>query len=179
MKTIFQALRLFILLTLLTGVAYPLAVTVAGRLLFPRQASGSLVDRDRQSVGSELLAQKFESPRYFWPRPSSGDYATVPSGASNLGPTSEPLKKAIADRRAKFGTDAPVEMLTASGSGLDPHISPQASVQQINRVAKARNLNPERVGALVKEAIEPPQWGIFGEPRVNVLALNLRLDDLK
>lgn len=179
MKTIIQALRLLILLTLLTGVAYPVAVTIAARLVFPNQASGSIVSRDGKAVGSALLAQKFESDRYFWPRPSAGDYATVPSGASNLGPTSEALKKAIAERRAKFGADAPVEMLTASGSGLDPHISPEAAVQQINRVAKARNLNPERVGALVKVAIEPPQWGIFGEPRVNVLALNLRLDALK
>ena len=179
MKTILQALRLLILLSLLTGVAYPVAVTVAGRLIFPNEARGSIVNRYGKAVGSALLAQKFESDRYFWPRPSAGDYATVPSGASNLGPTSEALKKAIAERRAKFGADAPVEMLTASGSGLDPHISPEAAVQQINRVAKARDINPERVGALVKAAIEPPQWGVFGEPRVNVLALNLRLDALK
>ena len=179
MKTILQALRLLILLTLLTGLAYPVVVTIAARLVFPNQASGSIVKRDDQPVGSTLLAQKFESDRYFWPRPSAGDYATVPSGASNLGPTSEALKKAIAERRAKFGADAPVDMLTASGSGLDPHISPEAAVQQIQRVAKARDLNPERVGALVKAAIEPPQWGVFGEPRVNVLALNLRLDALK
>ncbi|MEI6562345.1 MAG: potassium-transporting ATPase subunit KdpC [Verrucomicrobiota bacterium] len=179
MKTIIQALRLLILLTLLTGVAYPVAVTVAARLVFPNQASGSIVSRDGKTVGSALLAQKFESDRYFWPRPSAGDYATVPSGASNLGPTSEALKKAIAERRVKFGADAPVEMLTASGSGLDPHISPESAIQQINRVAKARDLNPERVGALVKAAIQPPQWGVFGESRVNVLALNLRLDALK
>ena len=179
MKTILQALRLLILLTLLTGVAYPVVVTAVARLAFPHQASGSVISRDGKPVGSALLAQKFESPRYFWPRPSAGDYATVPSGASNLGPTSEALKKSIAERRVKFGADAPVEMLTASGSGLDPHISPEAAIQQINRVAKVRNLNPERVGALVKAAIEPPQWGIFGEPRVNVLALNLQLDALK
>lgn len=179
MKTILQALRLLILLTLLTGLAYPVVVTIAARLVFPNQSSGSIVSRDGKAVGSALLAQKFESERYFWPRPSAGDYATVPSGASNLGPTSEALKKAIAERRAKFGADAPVDMLTASGSGLDPHISPEAAVQQINRVAKARDLNSERVGALVKAAIEPPQWGVFGEPRVNVLALNLRLDSLK
>ena len=179
MKTILQALRLLILLTLLTGLAYPVVVTIAARLVFPNQASGSIVKRDDQPVGSTLLAQKFESDRYFWPRPSAGDYATVPSGASNLGPTSEALKKAIAERRAKFGADAPVDMLTASGSGLDPHISPEAAVQQIQRVAKARDLNPEHVGPLVKAAIEPPQWGVFGEPRVNVLALNLRLDALK
>lgn len=179
MKTILQALRLFLLLTLLTGVAYPVAVTVVARLVFPNQASGSLVFRDGQPVGSTLLAQKFESPRYFWPRPSASDYATVPSGASNLGPTSEVLKKAIAERRSKFGADAPVEMLTASGSGLDPHISPQAAAQQIARVARVRKLDPARVTALVTENTELPQWGIFGEPRVNVLTLNLRLNTLK
>ncbi|MEI6350285.1 MAG: potassium-transporting ATPase subunit KdpC [Verrucomicrobiota bacterium] len=179
MKTILQALRLLLLLTLLTGVAYPVAVTVAARLLFPKQASGSVVSRDGKAVGSALLAQKFENPRYLWPRPSASDYATVPSGASNLGPTSEALKKSIAERRAKFGADAPVEMLTASGSGLDPHISPQAAAQQIARVAAARKLDAARVSAIVTECTQPPQWGVFGEPRVNVLALNLRLDALK
>ena len=179
MKTILQAFRLLLLLTLLTGIAYPVAVTVVARLAFPNQASGSVVHRDGQPVGSALLAQKFESTRYFWPRPSASDYATVPSGASNLGPTSEALKKAIAERRAKFGADAPVEMLTSSGSGLDPHISPQAAIQQIGRVATERKLDPTHVAALVVESTEAPQWGIFGEPRVNVLALNLRLDALK
>lgn len=179
MKTLLQAFRLLILLTFLTGVAYPIAVTVVARLAFPNQASGSIINRDGKAVGSALLAQKFEDARYFWPRPSAADYATLPGSASNLGPTSEALRKAIAERRAKYGADAPVEMLTASASGLDPHISPEAAVQQINRVAKARNLNPERVGTLVKAAIEPPQWGVFGEPRVNVLALNLGLDALK
>ena len=179
MKTIIQAFRLFILLTLLTGVAYPVAVTLVGRAIFPYQASGSIVERDAKPVGSALLAQKFESPRYFWPRPSASDYATVPSGASNLGPTSEALKKAIAERRAKFGVDAPEEMLTASGSGLDPHISPQAASQQIARVAEARKLDAARIAALVAGCTEPPQWGVFGEPRVNVLALNLRLDTIK
>lgn len=179
MKTLFQALRLFLLLTLLTGVAYPLAVTAVTRLVFPNQTGGNLVYHEGKAVGSALLAQKFESTLYFWPRPSAGDYATVPSGASNLGPTSEALKKAIADRRAKFGADAPMDMLTASGSGLDPHLSPQAAAWQVARVAAARGLDAERVAALVAEVTEPPQWGIFGEPRVNVLALNLRLDDLK
>jgi len=179
MKTILQALRLLIILTLLTGVAYPVAVTVAARLVFPKQASGSVVFRDGKAVGSALLAQKFESDRYFWPRPSAGDYATVPSGASNLGPTSEALKKAIAERRAKFGADAPVEMLTASGSGLDPHISPEAAVQQIARVAAARKLDAARLATLVVACTEPPQWGVFGEPCVNVLALNLRLDAIQ
>jgi potassium-transporting ATPase KdpC subunit len=179
MKTLFQALRLFLLLTVLTGVAYPLAVTIAARVVAPAQAQGSLLHRDGAAVGSALLAQKFENPRYFWPRPSAGDYATLPSAASNLGPTSEALKKAIAERRAKFGADTPVEMLTASGSGLDPHISPLAALQQVARVAKARQREAAAIAILVQECTEPPQWGIFGEPRVNVLALNLRLDAIK
>ena len=179
MKTVTQALRLFVLLTLLTGMAYPVMVTVAARLVFRNQAGGSLVSRDGNPVGSALLAQKFESPRYFWPRPSASDYATVPSGASNLGPTSEALKKAIEERRAKFGADAPVEMLSASGSGLDPHISPHAAAQQIERVAAARKLDAAHLASLVAESTEPPQWGVFGEPRVNGLALNLRLDAIQ
>ncbi len=179
MKTTLQAFRLFLLLTLLTGIGYPLTVTALARIFFPKQASGSLIFRDGKPVGSSLLAQKFESPRYFWPRPSTADYATVPSGASNLGPTSGALRKAISERRLKFGSDAPAEMLTASGSGLDPHISPQAAARQIVRVATARNLDGARLAGLVSELTEPPQWGVFGEPRVNVLALNLRLDDLK
>lgn len=179
MKTILQALRLLVLLSLLTGIVYPLAVTLVARVAFPNQSSGSLVLREANPVGSVLLAQKFESPRYFWPRPSAADYATVPSGASNLGPTSEAVRKAISERRAKYGADAPEEMLTASASGLDPHISPQAAAQQVARIASARHVPPERISALVDDVTEAPQYGIFGEPRVNVLALNLRLDQIK
>ena len=178
MKLISQALRLLVLLTLITGVAYPLAVTVAARLIFPKQAAGSLLMRDGQPAGSALLAQKFEGARYFWPRPSASDFATVPSGASNFGPTSAALCKAVAERRAKM-PGAPADMLTTSASGLDPHISPQAAAQQIDRVAAARNLDKERVAALVAEETEPPQYGVLGEPRVNVLALNLRLEEIK
>ena len=179
MKTTFQALRILIILTVLTGLAYPLLVTFTARFLFPKQSTGSVILLDGKSVGSALLAQKFESDRYFWPRPSAGDYATIPSGASNLGPTSEVLKKTITERRAKYGADTPVDMLTASASGLDPHISPKAAEQQIVRVAAARKIPAERVATLVAEVTEPPQYGIFGEPRVNVLALNLRLDAIK
>ena len=179
MKTVLQAFRLLILLTLLTGFIYPLAVTAVARLAFPKQSAGSLVARDGMPVGSALLAQKFESDRYFWPRPSAADYAALPGNASNLGPTSEALQKAIAERRAKYGADAPVDMLTASASGLDPHISPESAARQVARVASARHLPSQRVDALVSALTEPPQYGIFGEPRVNVLALNLQLDQLK
>lgn len=179
MKETVQALRLLLVLTLLTGVGYPMAVFVVGQTLFPKQAEGSPVVREGKLAGSALLAQKFESNRYFWPRPSAGDYATVPSSASNLGPTSAALRKAVAERRSKFGEDAPTEMLTASGSGLDPHISPEAAMRQIARVAATRNRDQGEVKALVQAATEGPQFGFLGEPRVNVFALNLRLDAAK
>jgi K+-transporting ATPase ATPase C chain len=178
MKTILQSLRIYIVLTLLTGIFYPLAMTGIAQLLFPKQANGSRIVENGKLVGSGLLGQKFESPRYFWSRPSSADYATVPSGASNKGPTSADLKKSIDERRAKFGNDAPVDLLTASGSGLDPHISPEATRLQISRVAAARNMSIQKVSGLVDQTIEPPQFGFLGEPRVNVVRLNRALDQL-
>jgi len=179
MKTILQSLRIYLVLTLLTGILYPLAMTGVAQLLFPKQANGSRIIENGKVVGSDLIAQKFESPRYFWPRPSSADYATAPSGASNKGPTSADLKKSIDERGAKFGKDAPVDLLTASGSGLDPHISPEATRLQISRVAAARNLSIQKVTTLVDQTIEAPQLGFLGEPRVNVLKLNLALDQLR
>ena len=179
MKTIIQSIRALLVFTVLTGALYPLIVTGFGRVLFAEKADGSLLRADGKIIGSELLAQKNESPRYFWPRPSAADYATVASGASNKGPTSADLVKAIAERREKFGADAPADLLTASGSGLDPHISPAAAQSQAARVAKERGLALDRVTTLVAEHTQPPQWGIFGEARVNVLALNLALDSAK
>lgn len=177
MKTTFQSIRIYIVLTLLTGVIYPLAMTGVAQILFPKQANGSRVIENGKLLGSELLVQKFESPRYFWPRPSAADFATVASGASNKGPTSADLKKAIDERRTKFGSDAPVDLLTASGSGLDPHISPEAARLQISRIAAARNISIQTISALVDQTIEPPQFGFLGEPRVNVLRLNRALDE--
>jgi K+-transporting ATPase ATPase C chain len=179
MKTILQSLRIYIILTLLTGILYPLAMTGVAQLLFPKQANGSRIVENGKLIGSDLLVQKFESPRYFWPRPSSSDYATVPSGASNKGPTSADLKKSIDERRAKFGKDAPVDLLTASGSGLDPHISPEAARSQVARVAAERNVSIQKVTTLVDQTIEEPQFGFLGEPRVNVLQLNRALDQLR
>jgi potassium-transporting ATPase KdpC subunit len=179
MRTALQSLRIYIVLTLLTGIIYPLAMTGVAQLLFPRQANGSRLIENGKLLGSDLLAQKFDSSRYFWPRPSAGDYATVASGASNKGPTSADLKKAIDERRTKFGMDAPVDLLTASGSGLDPHISPEAARLQMPRVAAARNISIEKISALVDQTIEQPQLGFLGEPRVNVLELNLALDQLR
>jgi K+-transporting ATPase ATPase C chain len=179
MKTLLQSLRAVLVLTVLTGVIYPLLVTAAARVFFAGKANGSLVFEGDRLVGSALLAQKVDAPRYFWPRPSAADYATVPSGASNKGPTSADLIKAIDERRAKFGVDAPVELLTASASGLDPHLSPEAANYQARRVAAARGLAPEKVIALIAQFTEPPQFGLFGEPRVNVFALNRALDSLR
>jgi potassium-transporting ATPase KdpC subunit len=179
MKTVIQSLRIYIVLTLLTGILYPLAMTGVAQLLFPKQANGSRIVENGKFIGSDLLAQKFESPRYFWSRPSATDYATVASGASNKGPTSADLKKSIDERREKFGNDAPVDLLTASGSGLDPHISPEAARLQIQRVADARKMSVQRISSLVDQTTEPPQFGFLGEPRVNVLRLNQAFDQLR
>lgn len=179
MNTIIQSIRIFAVMTLLTGIIYPLAMTGLANVLFPRQATGSLITANGKITGSDLLAQKFEANRYFWPRPSAPDYATVASGASNKGPTSDDLRKAIDQRREKFGADAPGELLTASGSGLDPHLSPEAAKFQIPRVATVRGLPNERLLALIDELTEPPQLTIVGEPRVNVLRLNRRLDGIR
>ena len=178
MKTTIQSLRLWLVLTLLTGAVYPLVVTGIAQVFFPKQTDGSLAfaTDSSQPVGSLLLAQGFEQPKYFWPRPSAADYATVASGASNQGPTSTDFVKAVAERREKFGPTAPVDLLTASGSGLDPHLSPAAARCQIGRVAQARGLSDEAVATLVETLTEPPQFRLFGEPRINVLKLNLALD---
>jgi K+-transporting ATPase ATPase C chain len=189
MKTILPALRLFAVLTLLTGAVYPLAVTGVARLCFPKPACGSLIERRGMVVGSGLIAQNFTNAAYFWPRPSSGGFATVPSAASNKGPTSKDLRQAVEDRAARWRqaerlpADAPVpaELLLASGSGLDPDISPEAARFQMERVARARGFTPEqrqRLSDLIEQSIEPPQLGILGEPRVNVLKLNLSVDSL-
>lgn len=180
------ALVLFALLAALTGLAYPLAVTGAAQALFPAQAAGSLVVRDGRTVGSQLIGQNFSDPKHFWGRPSGTapqPYNANASGGSNLGPLNPALVEAVkarveALRAADPGNTAPVpvDLVTASGSGLDPHISPAAARYQAARVARARGLPPEQVEALIARHTEEPLWGVLGEPRVNVLALNLALD---
>lgn len=183
------ALVSLIALTVLTGLLYPLAVTGIAQLLFPGQANGSLIMKDGKAVGSSLIGQPFDDPKYFWGRPS----ATSPfpdnagsSGGSNLGPTNPDLAKAVQGRidtlrAADPGNTAPipVDLVTASGSGLDPHLSPAAALYQVPRVAKARGLAVESVRELVTRHTEGRQFGILGEPRVNVLQLNLALDQAK
>ncbi|MBS1984802.1 MAG: potassium-transporting ATPase subunit KdpC [Bdellovibrionales bacterium] len=186
MKTLFTSLRALLIGTLLTGVIYPVAVWGLSQLLFPKGAGGSLIAQNDRIVGSELLAQPFKTPRYFWPRPSAADYATVASGASNLGPTSHALLEQINKRRTELSQShgnapIPADLLMASGSGLDPHISPAAAQYQLFRVAQARHLSEEQLtqlGKLVEQHTEAPQWNLFGKARVNVLLLNLDLDRL-
>jgi len=185
-KIIVQALRMTLIFTALTGLAYPLLVTGIAQALFRKQADGSLQIRNGQVVGSTLLAQKFESKRYFWPRPSASDFGTVPSGASNLGPTSQVLQSNVTARIEAFrsahtlsgSVAVPADMVFQSGSGVDPHISPESARLQVHRVAQARNVPESSMEALVAQATEPPQFGFLGDPRVNVLLLNLAIDRL-
>ena len=183
-KLLLRSLRMLAAFTLLTGLLYPLVVTALARLAFPAQAGGSLVRQNGVAVGSLLLAQKFDDPRYFQARPSAADLATVPSGASNLGPLRDALRSNMVARAEAFraanglAADAPVpaEMLTASASGLDPHVSPACARLQAERVAAARGGHKAEVEALVDLFTEPPQFGILGEARVNILLLNLALE---
>ncbi len=181
-RQLVPALVLFLAFTVLTGVVYPLAVTGIAQVTFPSRADGSLVERDGRVVGSRLIGQSFEGARYFQPRPSAaGDgYDAMSSSASNLGPTNPDLLDAVEERRAAYrqanDADAPVDALTASGSGLDPHISPANARAQAARVARERGLDLAQVLALVDEHTDGRSLGFLGDPGVNVLELNLALD---
>jgi K+-transporting ATPase ATPase C chain len=179
------ALTIFVLLTILTGVAYPALVTGIAQIAFPYQANGSVLVERRNSVGSELIGQSFDDPRYFWGRPSatSPSYNGASSGGSNLGPINTALLDVVKGRietvkaaHPDQSGDVPIDLVTASASGLDPHISPAAVEFQVSRVAVARGLDPDQVRRLVPQFTEGRQWGVLGEPRVNVLKLNLALD---
>ena len=184
MKLLIQSILLTLIFTVITGIIYPLAVTGLAQLAFNDQANGSLIRRDGKVIGSELIAQQFTGARYFWPRPSAGSYGTVPSGASNLGPTSSALQSNVLANAKAFregnnlpeNTQVPADMVFTSASGIDPHISPEAARLQIARVAAARTADVTRVTALVTQFIEPSQFGFLGEPRVNVLKLNVAMD---
>jgi potassium-transporting ATPase KdpC subunit len=185
-KHLKPAIILFVILSVITGVIYPAVVTGLAQLVFPNQANGSLMTADNgKTTGSRLIGQPFSNPGHFWGRPSATgpfQYNAGASSGSNLGPTNPALIDAIKTRiQALKAADpdnkapVPVDLITASGSGLDPHISPAAADYQINRVAKARNMQPEKLRALVGTNTVSRQWGFLGEPRVNVLTLNLAL----
>jgi potassium-transporting ATPase KdpC subunit len=180
------ALLMLLFFTVLTGIAYPLLVTFSAQVLFPAQANGSLIISDKQTLGSELVGQSFTRPDYFWGRPSAtspNPYNAAASSGSNLGPTNPTLMEAVKARIAALQAadpynkaPVPVDLITASGSGLDPHISPAAAEYQVYRIAKARKIDPGKLRELVQSQTEGRQWGLLGEPRVNVLRLNLALD---
>jgi K+-transporting ATPase ATPase C chain len=190
MKSLFRPVFvLFAALTIVTGVVYPVVVTAVGQAVFPHQANGSLIERNGEVMGSELLGQQFDAPGYFWGRLSAttpNPYNPLASSGSNLGPTNPALADEVKGRlNALHEADptnpapAPVDLVTSSGSGLDPDISPAAAAYQAARVAKARGLSREQVAGLIDRHTSPRQLGVLGEPRVNVLALNLALDELK
>ncbi len=189
LKELRPAIVLFVLLTIVTGIVYPLAVTGVAAVAFPAAATGSLIVKDGQVVGSKLIGQPFDDPKYFWGRPSATGpygYNAGASTGSNLGPLNDALETAVKDRVMKLRqadasqeTAPPIDLVTASGSGLDPHISPAAAYYQVGRVARARGLSEEQVRRLVAQSTEGRTFGVLGEPRVNVLLLNLALDDLR
>jgi len=187
-KQLWIAARMLLVLTVLLGVVYPLVIMAAAQVVFPSQANGSLIREGERVIGSALIGQTFnDDPRYFWSRPSAVGYQTLPSSGSNLSVISPALRDAIRTRESAFrtanavpdGVPVPSEMLFASGSGLDPHISVEAARLQVGRVAQARGLAPETVAALVEQFIESPQLGFLGQTRVNVLLLNVALDGVQ
>jgi len=188
-KQLLITVKYFVAITIVTGLIYPLFITLISIIVFPGKASGSMIEKDGKIIGSELIGQKFESDKYFWSRPSAIDYNPMPSGGSNLGPTSAALKKSYDDRKKNFveknmikdASAIPNEMFFASASGVDPHISPLSALLQVERVAKARNFDQskkEKLIQLIDSLSEKPQFGFLGNSVVNILLLNLELDKM-
>ncbi len=187
MKTLYISLKIFLFFTVLTGIIYPLLITGIAQLTFPAKANGSLIVKNNKIIGSELIGQRFETNIYFTSRPSAISNNPLPSGGSNLSLTNSKLKHSVDSLRGEFilfnhldtHAEIPSEMLFASASGLDPHISPEAAYLQVERISKARNLNESQKMSLknyVSSSVNYPQFGLFGESCVNVLLLNLELD---
>lgn len=173
------AIKIFLFMTVLTGVIYPLLVTIIAQLTMPTLSNGSLVHKDDQIIGSLLIAQNITDDRYFWPRPSAIDYNSTQSGGSNLGPTSQKLKNKVEERKQQVGNNAPSELLYASGSGLDPHISLETAYYQVPRVAKARSIPENEIKKMIDSQNEGKQLGFLGPQYINVIHLNQVLDDRK
>ncbi len=189
-KNIITSVKIFLIMTLLVGIIYPLFISGISLLIFSNQAEGSIIKADGKIIGSKLIGQKFISDKYFWSRPSAIDYNPYPSGASNLAPTSAKLKELYKNRKEIFARSnfvknlkiIPNEMLFASGSGVDPHISLQSTLLQVDRISNIRNFNKTQKEELIKliaTFIENPQLGFLGESRINVLMLNMELDKIK
>jgi K+-transporting ATPase ATPase C chain len=180
LKEIFTSIRILVALAIITGIFYPALVTLGSDLFFKTKRHGSLLVQKGQIIGSKLLAQKFDKPWYFYSRPSASDYSTVPSQASNLSPASLKFKEEFTKLRALYGPKAPLDLLTLSASGLDPHISPMTALYQLPRIAESRELSPSdfvKLQHMVLSQVERPTFGFLGNPRVNVLKLNLLLNE--
>jgi potassium-transporting ATPase KdpC subunit len=187
---IWKAFKFLVIMTILTGIIYPVLITALSRVFYNHQANGSLIISDGNVIGSELIGQKFDSVTFFWSRPSAIDYNPLPSGGSNLGPTSDKLKNLVEVRKISFIHDnlldpdesVPPEMVFGSASGLDPHISPAAALMQLERICLARNFSAsekEKLLEIINRQTEKPQYLIFGEERINILLLNLGLQKLR
>jgi len=190
MKTIIISLKIFLFFTILTGIIYPLLVTGIAQVVFPGKANGSIIIKDNKAIGSRLIGQQFDTAIYFSSRPSAISYNPLPSGGSNYGLTNVKLKNLVAERRKQFIkfnqldslTTIPSEMLFASASGLDPHISPNAALLQVDRIAKTRSFNSSQKLKMVQcinALTENPQFSLLGEIRINVLLLNLEIDKIR
>ena len=187
-KHLINTIIVYAALTIITGILYPMAVTGLAQLFFPYRANGSMIEINEKAIGSELIGQKFSDQKYFWSRPSATTpaYNSAASSGSNLGPLNPALANTVKKRLATLKSadpennfPVPIDLVTSSGSGLDPHISPASAYYQLHRISKIRGIDENQIKTLIDQSIEKRQWGILGEPRINVLQLNLKLDEIK